>query len=42
MNIPTTLRHKPIVVSETYEQIDGRFPGNTDAISQGSPCRGMP
>lgn len=31
MNIPTTLKHKPVVVSENYEQVDGRFAGNTDA-----------
>lgn len=31
MKIPTTLKHKPVVVSENYEQVDGRFAGNTDA-----------
>jgi hypothetical protein len=31
MKIPTTLKHKPIVVSENYEQVDGRFARNTDA-----------
>ncbi|MBB6673724.1 DUF6530 family protein [Cohnella nanjingensis] len=31
MNIPTTLKHKPVVVSENYEQVDGRLAGNTDA-----------
>lgn len=44
MNIPATLKHKPIVMSETYEPIDGRFVRNTGAkgLSLGSPCRGMP
>ncbi|MFD0868654.1 Uncharacterised protein [Chlamydia abortus] len=31
MKIPTTLKHKPVVVSENYEQIDGRYARNTDA-----------
>ncbi|RJX41744.1 hypothetical protein D3P09_07295 [Paenibacillus pinisoli] len=31
MKIPTTLKHKPVVVSENYEQVDGRMAGNTDA-----------
>lgn len=31
MKIPTSLKHKPVVVSENYEQIDGRKAGNTDA-----------
>jgi hypothetical protein len=31
MNIPTSLKHKPVIVSENYEQVDGRFAGNTDA-----------
>lgn len=31
MKIPTTLKHKPVVVSENYEQIDGRLARNTDA-----------
>ena len=31
MKIPTTLKHKPVIVSENYEQIDGRLAGNTDA-----------
>ncbi|MBW5445556.1 hypothetical protein GE107_05695 [Cohnella sp. CFH 77786] len=31
MKIPTTLKHKPVVVSENYGQVDGRFAGNTDA-----------
>ncbi|WP_442604230.1 DUF6530 family protein [Paenibacillus sp. KN14-4R] len=31
MKIPTTLKHKPVVVSENYEQVDGRTARNTDA-----------
>lgn len=31
MNIPTSLKHKPVIVSENYEQVDGRFAGKTDA-----------
>ncbi|WP_342409936.1 DUF6530 family protein [Paenibacillus sp. FSL R10-2778] len=31
MKIPTTLKHKPVVVSENYEQVDGRYAGDTDA-----------
>lgn len=31
MRIPTTLKHKPVIVSENYENIDGRKAGNTDA-----------
>ncbi|TQR46134.1 DUF6530 family protein [Paenibacillus popilliae] len=31
MKIPTTLKHKPVVVSENYEQIDGRLAPDTDA-----------
>ncbi|WP_240417694.1 DUF6530 family protein [Paenibacillus periandrae] len=31
MKIPTTLKHKPVVVVENYEQVDGRFARNTDA-----------
>lgn len=30
MKIPTTLKHKPVIVSEHYEQVDGRYAGNTD------------
>ncbi|MGG2198464.1 MULTISPECIES: DUF6530 family protein [Paenibacillus] len=29
--MPTTLKHKPVVVSENYDQVDVRFAGNTDA-----------
>lgn len=31
MNIPTTLKHKPVIVSENYENIDGRNAYDTDA-----------
>lgn len=31
MKIPTTLKHKPVIVTENYEQIDGRNAENTDA-----------
>lgn len=31
MKIPTTLKHKPVIVSENYESIDGRKARNTDA-----------
>lgn len=31
MKIPTTLRHKPVIVSENYEQVDGRYAYETDA-----------
>ncbi|RKN75803.1 DUF6530 family protein [Paenibacillus ginsengarvi] len=31
MKIPTTLHHKPVVVAENYERIDGRLARNTDA-----------
>lgn len=31
MKIPTTLKHKPVIVSGNYEQIDGRTAGKTDA-----------
>jgi hypothetical protein len=30
MNIPATLRHKPVIVSENYDKIDGRI-DNSDA-----------
>ncbi len=32
MKIPTTLKHKPVIVSENYSQIDGRYAGETDAM----------
>lgn len=31
MKIPTTLKHKPVIVSDNYEQVDGRYARNTDA-----------
>ncbi len=30
MKIPTTLKHKPVIVSENYENVDGRKCYNTD------------
>ena len=31
MTIPTTLKHKPVIISENYGNIDGRFAYDTDA-----------
>ena len=31
MNIPTTLKHKPVIVSGNYENIDGRMAYGSDA-----------
>lgn len=31
MNIPTTLKHKPVVVSQGYDRIDGRAAYESDA-----------
>jgi hypothetical protein len=31
MKIPTSLKHKPVIVSENYEKVDGRKAYNTDA-----------
>ncbi|WP_326910997.1 DUF6530 family protein [Sedimentibacter sp. MB31-C6] len=31
MKIPTTLKHKPVIVSENYENVDGRNAYKTDA-----------
>lgn len=31
MKIPTELRHKPVIVAEDYESIDGRLSGKSDA-----------
>ncbi|MDE7034766.1 MAG: hypothetical protein K2O74_00755, partial [Eubacteriales bacterium] len=31
MKIPTTLKHKPVIVSEDYDLIDGRRAGDSDA-----------
>ncbi len=30
MKIPTTLKHKPVIVSENYENVDGRYAYNSD------------
>lgn len=30
MKIPTTLKHKPVIVSENYANVDGRYAGHTD------------
>jgi len=31
MKIPTSLKHKPVVVSEDYEKVDGRYAADSDA-----------
>lgn len=31
MKIPTTLKHKPVIVSENYENVDGRYAYASDA-----------
>ncbi len=31
MKIPTNLKHKPVIVSENYEDVDGRYAYDTDA-----------
>jgi hypothetical protein len=31
MKIPTTLKHKPVIISENYERVDGRYANATDA-----------
>lgn len=31
MNIPTTLKHKPVIVVENYGNVDGRYAYDTDA-----------
>jgi len=31
MNIPTTLKHKPVIVCENYENVDGKYAYNSDA-----------
>jgi len=31
MKIPTTLKHKPVIVSENYENVDGRYAYKSDA-----------
>lgn len=31
MKIPTNLKHKPVIVSDNYENVDGRYAYSTDA-----------
>lgn len=31
MKIPTTLKHKPVIISDNYENIDGRYAYDSDA-----------
>lgn len=31
MNIPTSLKHKPVIVCENYDVNDGKYAGNSDA-----------
>lgn len=31
MKLPTNLKHKPVIVSEEYDKIDGKYIGNSDA-----------
>jgi hypothetical protein len=31
MKIPTTLKHKPVIVAENYENVDGRYANHSDA-----------
>ncbi len=31
VKVPTTLKHKPVIVSENYENVDGRYAYNSDA-----------
>ncbi|MCR8658765.1 DUF6530 family protein [Paenibacillus endoradicis] len=31
MQIPTTLKHKPVIVCENYENVDGKYAYNSDA-----------
>lgn len=31
MKIPTTLKHKPVIVCENYEQVDGKYAYQSDA-----------
>ncbi|MDF2927196.1 MAG: hypothetical protein K0R57_6110 [Paenibacillaceae bacterium] len=31
MKIPTSLKHKPVIVSENYENVDGRYVNHSDA-----------
>jgi len=31
VKIPTSLKHKPVIISESYENVDGRYAYNSDA-----------
>lgn len=31
MKIPTTLKHKPVIISDNYENVDGRYAYDSDA-----------
>lgn len=31
MKIPTSLKHKPVMIATDYDRVDGRYAGNTDA-----------
>lgn len=31
MKVPTSLKHKPVIVAADYDRVDGRYAGNTDA-----------
>ncbi|WP_274364361.1 DUF6530 family protein [Paenibacillus thermotolerans] len=31
MKIPTTLKHKPVIVAENYDNVDGRYANQSDA-----------
>ena len=31
MKIPTNLKHKPVIVSENYENVDGRYAYKSEA-----------
>ena len=31
MKVPTELKHKPVIVSEDYDRVDGRLAGGSDA-----------
>ena len=31
MKIPTSLKHKPVMIAADYDRVDGRYAGNTDA-----------
>ncbi|KGL39502.1 hypothetical protein BMT55_06400 [Listeria newyorkensis] len=31
MKIPTNLKHKPVIVAENYEEVDGKYAYNSDA-----------